>query len=148
MCNFRCPRDGDGYPLFLKLSQKFSQGPGPRVINVGDGVAIQDEGVDRLGCRRDDLADPVDDVSGIAVPERGVEEVYDDTRDLFGGLADVGLDPVVGARYPSEDGIAWSSGQRVRWASASRAAATTPCSMPMSTTTARVTTARANSTAF
>ena len=107
----------------------------PRVVDVGDGVGIKHEGVNGLRRRLDHLADAVDHVGGVAIPEGGVQR-YTTTP----GTSSVGRPASVCIQWsvPGSRPRTASRGRaanRVRWASARMAAVTTPCSIPTNTTT-------------
>ena len=59
------------------------------------------------GARRgvDEVADPQSEIVGVAVPQRGVDQVDEDPGHLLGRPADVVGDPVVGARFAAEHGV-------------------------------------------
>ncbi len=80
----------------LQFGDKFAERLRPRVVDVADCGGVDDQVVHGRGFARNVTAHPLDYVSSVAVPQRGVEQVNEDPRQLFGRPPYVGLHPVVG----------------------------------------------------
>ena len=85
--------DRQGHALPAELGHEVPQCPQPGVVDVGDGNGIEDHCVHGGGRSTDELAGPVTEVVGVAVPQRRVHEVDDDPGYLLGRVADVDRDP-------------------------------------------------------
>ena len=131
----RCPGEADPDPIVLQLGHQFAKGLGPRVVDVGDAVGVQYEGVHR---RR-----------GPEPPCRGAGYIRSRRwRTRAGRTAGRPRRPgpvLWAARclsapsgrspLPAQHRVPGPGHARARWARATSAAATTPCSIPTSTTT-------------
>lgn len=106
----RRPGYRDGHTPPPDLGDQVTQRLQPGVVDVGHAGGVEDDCVHRARRGVHEVADPQAEVNGVAVPQRRVDQVDQDPGYLLGRKADVGRDPVIGARCSSEDGIAGPGG--------------------------------------
>lgn len=82
----RRPSHTDAYPSAPEVDGDLVKGACRRVVDVGDAVGVEHECVDWFGSRVEDLTHASRDMGCVSVPERRVEQIDDDSRDLLGGL--------------------------------------------------------------